>query len=48
MLRSSSIFFALLSILAVGFLTALSGLDIDPDHEVVAEVAHHLMQALLG
>lgn len=48
MLKSSAIFFALLSILAVGFTFALSGLDINPDHDVVVGVMHHLMQALLG
>lgn len=48
MLRSSSIFFALLAILAVGFAQALSGLDIDSKHSMAEQVVHHLMQALLG
>lgn len=49
MFRESAIFLVLFALLAVGFLQALTGLDIaDSSREQTEEVVHSLVQGLLG
>jgi len=49
MLKESVVFFTLLAILSMGFLQALTGLDVaDDSRDATSQIVHSLLQGLLG
>lgn len=49
MMKESVVFFTLLAILSMGFLQALTGLDVaDNSHDATSQIIHSLLQGLLG